>query len=208
MPLDFGQRNLLTGGSNEFSTSLQSFDKLTHGRMAELAQRAPEACGGGELTDPAVMEACANAVCADKKTTLKPFSDHTGFSRPDFYSALRGTAFLSITDPVTVKALRYHLASTMADIFCKNPPNDGHGAVVTDRVPAPAPQTAPLFVALVGLAALAAVRLGSLVRPEFRSASPALIQGIYLWMGITPPTEFIAPVLIDGQDSVYRYNGA
>lgn len=208
MPLDFSQPNLLTGGSNGFSRTLQTFRELPHGRVMELSQHAPEACGGGDINDVAAMEACANAVCTNNGSTLKPFSDRTGLSRPDFFSALRGTTFLSIQDPVAVKALRYHLASNMAHIFCKDPPNDGNRAVVTEHQHAPAANQISLGAALIGLAALAAVRLGSIVYPELRPASPGLIQGIYLWMGITPPAEFFAPPVIDGDDGHYRYTGA
>lgn len=209
MPLDFNQPNLLTGGNNRINAALQSFNGLSQAQVERLAQHAPEACAGGSgIAEVNALRECADAVCTQRNTHLKSISDGTGFNPFGYFAALRGSVFLSITNPVTLKALRYHLASNMADVFCKDPPNDGNRAVVTDPQHAPVPDRTPLAVALIGLAALAAVRLGSLIKPDLRPATPGLIQGIYLWMGLTPPEEFIAPPIIDGGPLYNRYSGA
>lgn len=198
MPVDFSQPNLLTGGSNKFSPGLKEFSTWSPQRVAELAQEAPDACGGNDgINSSSTMENCIKAVCAARNSAAKGLSDSTGFGRPEFFNALLRHPLLSANDPMAFKALRYHWARSMADVFCKDPPNDGTRAVVTERQPTPV-KGPDWTVAFVGLAALAAVRLGSLVYPELRPASPGLIQGIYLWMGITPPEEFFAPTAIDG----------
>lgn len=209
MPLDFRQPNLLTGGNNRINAALQSFNGLSQAQVEQLAQHAPEACAGNSsIAEVAALRNCADAVCAQRNTRLKSISDGTGFNPFGFFAALRGSAFLNIADPLTLKALRYHLASDMADVFCKDPPNDGNRAVVTESQHAPAPDRTPLAVALIGLAALAAVRLGSLIKPDLRPAAPSLIQGIYIWMGLTPPDELIAPPTLDGRPLYNSYSGA
>lgn len=209
MPLDFSKPNLLTGGNNRLNTAFQSFGNFSRTQVEQLAQRAPEACAGdGSIAEVTVLRNCADAVCTQSNTRSKAISDSTGFNPFGFFAAIRGTPLLNITDPVTLKALRYHLVSDMADVFCKDPPNDGNRAVVTEPHHAPATDRAPLALALLGLAALAAVRLGSLVRPDLRPAAPGLIQGIYLWMGLTPPNELTAPPLLDGRPLYNSYTGA
>lgn len=209
MPLDFNLPNLLTGGGNSFNTHLNSFEKFSGQQITELAQRAPDACGGGGgISDPYAMETCVDTVCGAQDKKMKALTDSTGFSRFAFFAALRGTSFLATQDPITLRAMRYHLATQMADVFCKDPPNDGNRAPVTEELHAPAASRPSFGIALVGLAALAAVRLGSIVYPELRPASPGLIEGIYLWMGITSPAEIFSPPVIDGDDGHYRYTGA
>lgn len=209
MPLDFNRPNLLTGGNNRFSTGIEVFSSLSREDVANLAAEAPAGCGGGSsINDVHAMESCINDVCAARNTNVKSRHDPAAFNRPEFFNTLLRHPILELRDPTTLKALRYYFARSMADSFCKDPPNDGNRAVVTDLFHVPAIDQPPLAVAFLGLAALAAVRLATFVQPELRPASPGLIQGIYLWMGLTPPAESIMPPCIDGLPKYNSYTDA
>lgn len=198
--------DLLARVNGEFADPIRRFLEMDSSHRAHLAKEAPAVCQGGAINDAEALERCISAICAAK--SVQPPAKLWN-ARPPFYEAVRphmGT--LQTLNPQDVTAFRYHVAKSRADKLCKDPPNDGNRAPVTEHHHAPVADRAPLAVTLLGLAALAAVRLGSLVRPEFRSTSPALIQGIYLWMGLTPPEEHIAPPTLDGRPLYNRYSGA
>lgn len=176
----------------EFASPIARFLELSPQQQHELAQSAPAACQGNTVNVVEALERCIEAICANrgKATPNRLWQD-----RPPFFDAIRANrnAIVPLTPQAQI-AFRHYVAQSRADVYCpKDPPNDGNRAVVTDPFRVPAIDQPPLAVAFLGLAALAAVRLASLVRPELRPAAPGLIQGIYLWMGLTPPAENMMP---------------
>jgi hypothetical protein len=186
---------VIARSGGEYSGPIQRFLEMSAEQRAELARTAPKACQGGMVHDPVMFEQCIESVCDGKKNQAP---SRLWNERPPFFEALRAnkeTLFTLLPQDTT--AFRHYIAKARADKLCKDPPDDGNRAVVTAPQQAPVPNRVPLAVALIGLAALAAVRLGSMIKPELRPAAPSLIQGIYLWMGLTPPEESIAPPIID-----------
>ncbi|PIR21570.1 MAG: hypothetical protein COV45_02160 [Deltaproteobacteria bacterium CG11_big_fil_rev_8_21_14_0_20_47_16] len=168
--------------------------------MHDRGDKIPSEC--------AKIETCIEKVCRDagKESNIK--GAPTGFwSQHSAAASGAGTTY-------SLATLNYAAATLFQSSFCRQPPTP-RPEVLTSHRPTRVETTATgcsrmvavndsiwphIATGILGLSAILALRVGTLIAPETAPITTTLIEGIFLWMGVEPES--------DGNQNPYQYNGA
>lgn len=148
--------------------------------LEHASKLAPDICDDLTQLDPCIDQLCAGFKMGGRRrpeADTSIFRDAIKFYR-DFFVSFNW---------ITTRAMVQAAVNAHKDVFC-----DGESLTVADPVPKDVPVAAlspanttqrNLIVVGVGVFGILALRMAS-IHPNMRAASPALIEGIYMWMGM------------------------